>query len=172
MIHRLALSIAVTGLLVAGCDARFGNDAAPVAENATAQGRAEEGRVTIEAPGFNMSIAIPEGMRDQVGADEEGLLYPGSHFGGIHVQGSAEKAGGDRDGEVELTFSSEDPIDRVVAWYRDPARADRFTLRSVRPEGSGFAIEGAGRGDGERIALRLAPRAGGGTDGRLLLSDR
>lgn len=172
MLMRSFFLVAAGSLALAGCDARFGNDAAPVAENATAQGRAEEGRVTIEAPGFNMSIAIPEGMRDQVGDDEEGLLYPGSRFGGIHVQGGAEKSGGDRDGEVELTFSSADPIERVVAWYRDPARADRFTLRSVRAENGGYAIEGAGRGDGERIALRLAPRAGGGTDGRLLLSDR
>src|SRR5687768_5354480 len=100
MFQRRLFLVAAASLAAAACDARFGNDAAPVADNATAENRAEEGRVTIEAPGFNMSIAIPEGMRDQVGADEEGLLYPGSHFGGIHVQGSAEKAGGDRDGEV------------------------------------------------------------------------
>src|SRR5688572_2833700 len=115
-------------LLLAACDARFGNDAAPVADNATAAGRAEPGRVTIEAPGFNMSIAIPEGVRSHMDADENGLLYPGSDFGGVHVQGGPEDESGARHGEVELTFSTGDPVDRVVAWYRDPARAEAMTI--------------------------------------------
>jgi hypothetical protein len=171
MLKRFLFPAAALVLLLPGCEARFGNDAGEVAENATAQGRAEEGRVTIEAPGFNMSIAIPEGMRDRVGSDREGLLYPGSRFGGIHIQGGAEKGGGERDGEVELSFTTGDAVDRVAAWYRDPARGDQFRAVSVRSEGGGYAIDATGRRDSQRILIRLAPRSGGGTDGRLLLTD-
>ena len=118
----------------AACEARIGNDAPPVAENASAAGRAEEGRLTVEAPGFNMSIDIPEGIRGHADMDDEnGLIYPGSTFGGIHVQGGPERAGGESDGEVEIRFTTGDATDRVVAWYRDPARGEDFTIQSAPP---------------------------------------
>lgn len=167
---RLVPAIAAIALLGA-CEARIGNDAPPIAENASAAGRAEEGRVTIEAPGFNMSINIPEGLRSEANMDDnDGLIYPGSNFSGIHVLGrDHEKAGGDRS-EVELRFTSADPIDRVVAWYRDPARAQEFSVGSAAQEGNGFVINGTRREDNGPFTLRLAPR-GSGVDARLLLVD-
>lgn len=171
-ISKLVPALAVATLLVA-CEARIGNDAPPVADNASAAGRAEEGRFTIEAPGFNMSIDIPEGIRSRADMDEDnGLIYPGSTFAGMHVQGGQEGADGDRDGEVELRFSTGDAPDRVVAWYRDPARGTDFTVQSAQQEGGGFVVSGTGRPDGEQFTLRIAPRQGGGTEARLLLSDR
>ena len=164
--------LALAAASLAACEARIGNDAAPVAENATAAGRAEEGRVTIEAPGFNMSIDIPEGIRAHSDIDDEnGLIYPGSTFSGIHVQGRPEDASGKSDGEVELRFNTGDGTDRVVAWYRDPARNTDLTIQSVNPEGNGFVITGTGKQDNERFTLRVTPREGGGTEGRLVLSD-
>jgi hypothetical protein len=59
----------------------------------------------------------------------------------------------------------------VVAWYRDPARADHFTLESARREGDSVVLAGTGRRDRDRFTLRLASR-GNGTEGRLLLADR
>lgn len=157
--------------LLGACEARFGNDAGPVAENATASGRAEEGRLTVEAPGFNMSINIPEGIRAQANIDEDnGLVYPGSTFTGMHVQGR-DGGNGDGDGEVEMRFTSGDAPDRLAAWYRDPARGDRVRVASAQRQGNGFVISGTGR-DGERFTVNLAPRAGGGTEARLLLADR
>ena len=167
---RLVPALAAAALLAA-CEARFGNDAAPVDENASAAGRAEEGRMTVEAPGFNLSIDIPESIHADVD-DQDGLVYPGSTVSGLHVQGGPERAGGDSGGEVELRFSSDDAIDRVVAWYRDPSQSQEFSIESQSREEGGFVFAGtAGRGDG-RFVLRLAPRSGGGTEGRLLLSDR
>ena len=169
---KLVPAIAAAAFLVA-CEARIGNDAPPVAENASAAGRAEEGRFTIEAPGFNMSIDIPEGIRSQAGMDEEGgLIYPGSTFAGMHVQGGREGTNGESDGEVELRFSTGDAPGRVVAWYRDPARGEDFTVESAQQEGGGFVVSGTGRPDGDRFTLRVSPREGGGTEARLLLSDR
>ena len=154
------------------CEARFGNDAAPVAENASAAGRAEEGRLTVEAPGFNMSIDIPESVRGDARADEDsGPLYPGATLAGLHVQGRPDGADGSRGGEVEMRFTTSDPPERVAAWYRDPARAPDFTVQSAGREGNGFVVSGTGRQDHERFTVRIAPRSGGGSEGRLVLSD-
>ncbi len=164
---RLLPALAAIALLGA-CEARFGNDAAPVAENATAEGRAEQGRLTIEAPGFSLKLDIPETIltRADMDGDNE-LIYPDATFGGIHVQGNR----GDDNGDVELRFSTGDEIGRVAAWYRDPARGDTFSIASDSAEGTGFVISGTGRRDNERFTLRIAPRDGGGTEARLLLGD-
>ena len=166
-----ATAIAAAAALTA-CEARIGNDAPPVAENASAAGRAEEGKLTVEAPGFNMSINIPEGLRGDTNMDDDSdLIYPGSSFGGIHVQGGTERQGREHGGEVELRFTSGDAIDRVVAWYRDPARREKIDIASVTQEGNGFVVTGTGRRDNDRFTLRLSPN-GSGTEGRLLMVDR
>jgi hypothetical protein len=165
------LPLAACITLLGACEARFGNDAGEVAENATAAGRAQDGRLTIEAPGFNLSVQIPEGVRSEGGfGEDEGLIYPGASFGGIHVQGTPDGANGD--GEVELRFSTSDAVDRVVGWYRDPARNADFTVQSVRQEGPAFVVSGTGQGEGNSFALNVTPRPGGGTEARLVLSDR
>lgn len=160
-------------VLLTACDMRIGNDASESSENASAAGRAEEGRLTIDAPGFNMSVNIPESIRTDAKIDEDNhLIYPGSKFGGIHVQDGRDRAGGSSDGEVELRFSTGDPLDRVAAWYRDPARGEKIIIASAERQGDGFLISGTVRPDKDSFALRITPRAGGGTEGRLLLSDR
>lgn len=167
---KLLPALAAAALLSA-CEARFGNDAPPVAENATAAGRAEEGRLSVEAPGFNMTINIPESIRPETGMDDEnGLVYPGSTLGGLHVQGRPDDAQGGSDGEVELSFTTADPAARVAAWYRDPARAQDLTILSARQEGNAIVIVGTGRHDNESFTVRITPRAAGGTEARLVLS--
>lgn len=166
------LSVLPVAILLAACDARIGSDAPPVEADATAAGKAEEGRLTIAAPGFNMSIQIPEGIRANAEMDaSDGLIYPGSTFGGIHVQGRPDSAQGQGNGEVELRFSTSDSPDRVAAWYRDPARGEQLTVESAGREGDSIRILGTGRSDGDRFALTLEPRESGGTEARLVLSD-
>jgi hypothetical protein len=169
-LSKLVPAMAAAALLVA-CEARIGNDAPPVEENASAAGRAEEGRLTVEAPGFNMSISIPEGIRSRAEMDEGSLLYPGSDFAGMHIQGGGDGPGAEGGGEVELRFTTGDAPGQVVGWYRDPARGQEFTLEAARQEADGFVVTGTDRQDGDRFTLRIAPGAGGGTEGRLLLSD-
>lgn len=157
--------------LLGACEARIGNDAPQVAENATAAGRAEEGRLTVEAPGFNMSITIPERIRSEAGMDGDSeLIYPGSTFGGIHVQGGTDRGGGDHGGEVEIRFTTGDAIDRVVGWYRDPARSPDITIATVTRAGNGYVLGGTGQRDNDRFTVRLTPQ-GSGTEGRLLIVD-
>ncbi len=157
--------------LLGACEARFGNDAGPVAENASASGRAEEGRLTVEAPGFNMSINIPERIRAHADIDDDnGLVYPGATLAGMHVQGHHDGGDGEGDGEVEMRFTTGDAPDNVVAWYRDPARGGEVRIASAQRQGNGFVITGTGS-DGQRFTVTIAPRAGGGSEARLLLVD-
>jgi hypothetical protein len=168
---RRALLVPLCILLFGGCQMRIGNDAAPVADNASAAGKAENGQFSIEAPGFNLSVQIPEGMAERGSISEDnGLVYPGATIAGVHVQGRREERGA-HGGEVELRLTSGDAPDRVAAWYRDPARADRFSVASATQEGNATVISGTGRRDNERFTLRIAPGANGGSDLRLLLAD-
>jgi hypothetical protein len=164
----LALAAAGGALALTACEARFGNDAQP-SGNGSAENKAEEGEVSINAPGFQMKINIPEGIRREANInDDSGIIYPGSIFGGIHVEGGRER--GKADGEVELRFTSADAPERVAAWYRDPARAGDFAIAAANREGEAYVFAGTTKDSG-RFRVHLAPRAGGGTEGRALLTE-
>lgn len=164
---------AAAALALTACEARFGNDAtAAAASNGSAAGKAEEGRLSISAPGFDMKINIPEGLRREAGIDDDsGVIYPNSSFSGIHVEGGRDGAAGRSDGEVELRFTSADGPDLVARWYRDPARAGDFAVATANREGAAVVIAGTTTRNNGRFRVRLAPRPGGGTDGRVVLSD-
>lgn len=163
----LALA-AAAAIALAACEARFGNDAVPEG-NGSAQNKAEEGEVSINAPGFQMKINIPEGLRREANIqDDSGVIYPSSRVTGVHVEGGRER--GKSDGEVELRFTSADAPDRVAAWYRDPARASDFAVTTTNREGDAYIFAGTTKDHG-RFRIRLAPRPAGGTEGRALLSD-
>lgn len=158
--------------LLGGCEMRIGNDAAPVADNATASGRAQEGRVTVEAPGFNLSINVPEGISSRAEVDaDSGLVYPGATMSGMHVQGTNHDERGREHGSVELRFISADPNARVVAWYRDPARASDFAISSASRDGNATVLSGTVRREDERFTVRIAPHGEGGSELRLVLTD-
>jgi len=168
---RRAVLVPVLLVLLAGCEMRIGNDAGSVADNASAAGRAENGQLTVEAPGFNLAITIPEGMSERGNVESSaGLVYPGATVAGVHVQGGREGRGG-QSGEVELRLTSADPPERIAAWYRDPSRAERFSIASTTRDGNATVISGAARDDDQRFTLRITPRGGGGADMRLLLAD-
>ena len=158
-------------ILLAACDVKIGNEAG-ISENASAAGKAQEGRVTIEAPGFNMSMNVPESALRDTKIDDDRVIYPGSQFGGVHVQGRPARNGEEGSGEVELRFTTKDPADQVVAWYRDPARHDDIAVASAERQGDGFLLSGTVGEEKKRFDLRIAPRSGGGTEARLLLTDR
>ncbi len=160
-------------VLLGGCEAKVG----PSADNASAdgnaqvsaEGKSEDGKVRIDTPGFDLTINIPkEAMRTGRADSDSGPLYPGASIGGVHVAGGAE--GGE--GEVELRFTSPDAPEKVAAWYRDPARADRFSLTADGREGNGFVLAGTEKDGGDHFKVRLAPASGGGTDGRLMVASK
>jgi len=169
---RLLPLAAAAAFALAACEARFGNDAdvGHESSNGSAEGKAEDGRLSIHAPGFDMKISIPEGIRR--GANMEGdndIIYPNSTFSGMHVEGGPDD--GSSDGEVELAFTSADSPDLVARWYQDPARAPEFTVATANREGPAFVIAGTTRDNDGRFQVRLSPRQSGGTEARLILSD-
>lgn len=167
---------ALAALTLAACEARFGNDANAQAGNesgnASAAGKAEEGRVSIHAPGFDMKVNIPKGLRREAGMDSDsGVFYPNSTFGGMHIEGDRDERGRHSNGEVELSFVTADAPDVVARWYQDPARAAEFTVASMRREGADYLFAGTAGDDHDPFRLRLTSRQGGGTEGRLVLTD-
>jgi hypothetical protein len=149
-------------------------DAAGAAGNQsqTAAGKAEDGRLTVKAPGIDMSINIPEELRSAATADADTkIIPPGATIGGLHVQGQPG-SGGNGGGEVEMTFTAAQPPEQVAAWYRDPARAADFAVSSAARQGNEIVIAANPKSDGEAFTVRLRGGANGGTEARLVISER
>jgi|GEM_PF-1004200 len=163
--------------LLASCDSKIGKDdearreGAP-AGAAAAEGKAEDGRFSIKGPGFDMKIAIPKGAADRADLESDsGLLYPGATLSGMHIEAGGSGVPAGKNGGVELRFTSADAPDKVAAWYRDPARAAEFSIASAWREGASTVIAGTRKGDGGDFKVRIGTGTGGGTDGRLTLSE-
>nr|WP_295373359.1 hypothetical protein [uncultured Sphingosinicella sp.] len=168
--QRRLLSLPLLALLGA-CEMQIGDGQqgkARTEQVASAEGKAEDGSISIDAPGFDMKLNIPQALRTEMGGDED-ILYPGSKLGGLHVQAGENKGGGQ--GSVELRFTSADAPAKVAAWYRDPAQAKELTVTSAQQQGQGYRIVGTSKGGSDPFTLTLTP-AGGGTEGRIVLQDR
>jgi hypothetical protein len=162
---KTGLLAAIALLALCGCEAKTGNDAAPIPADSSAEGKAEKNRLSIRAPGFNLNVAIPEGIADNAEVDSDNdLIHPGSRISGIHIEG------GDPKDTVEMRFTNPQSPAAIAAWYRDPARAG-FMIESVSNDGAAIVLAGRRTDGDEPFKLRLDP-ALGGTDGRLLLEDR
>jgi hypothetical protein len=160
--------------LLGGCEARIeggenGTASHQGAAEGTAEGKAEEGKIALKAPGFDLSINIPKDIAKTAKSDQDNaLLYPGSTISGMYI---AAGNGGDGQGEVELRFAAAQAPAQVEAWYRDPARAGTFALDEVRRSDGEILMSGRSNGDKQAFRLRLKPSGAGGTDGRLILRD-
>ena len=65
-------------------------------------------RRAVEADGFNMSIDIPDFVESEARIDDDNsLIYPGSDFAGMHVQGGRERRG--QHGREDATHAEGDP---------------------------------------------------------------
>lgn len=149
---RLALPTAALALVVAlsGCGTGEGDEHAKAGN---AMPSTENGQLTVRAQGVDLKINLPPPIRRM--AEDNALLYP-----------RARNVRGPGDGQ---RFHSDDAPDRVAAWYRDPARANRFTIAGATREGSATILTGTVRG-GDAMRVRLTPGAGGGTDGLVVVT--
>jgi hypothetical protein len=157
-------------VLLSGCEMQIGDGEqgkARTEQVASAEGKSEAGAISIDAPGFDMKLNIPEALRAEIGSEGD-VIYPGSKLGGLHVQAGQNKDGGQ--GSVELRFATADAPAKVAAWYRDPAQAKELTVTTVQQQGQGYRIVGTSKGDNDPFELILTP-AGGGTEGRIVLQD-
>ena len=174
---KLITALAAALTVLTGCEGEIGQTGqtgqtgtGEAGGSEAASGKSEEGKLSIKAPGFDMKINIPKGLADQADTDSE-LIFPGASLGGMHIEAGSERAG-KRNSGVELRFTSSEPLAKVAAWYRDPARAGSFSTASTRREGEAVVISGTQKGDGDPFSLRLSPGPARGTEGRLTLTDR
>jgi hypothetical protein len=169
---RAALAAAA---LLGACKAKTDRNAADnvsAAAEVSAEGKAEEGKISVKAPGFDLKFTLPKGIVGEARVERDSkLLYPGATLRGMAIA-AGEGRGDGGDSEVEIGFSTPDPLDKVVAWYRDPARADGFRLERAAREGAEWRVTGVQKRDGHRFKLRLSEREGGGSDGRLAVRHR
>ncbi|HEX8193744.1 MAG TPA: hypothetical protein VF552_12680 [Allosphingosinicella sp.] len=146
------------------------NQMAAERSRAGAEGKAEEGRLSIKAPGIDIAVAVPDAVRDRARANVESeFMPPGSRVRGVHIEGDGGNLAAARD-SVEIRFTAQQAPADVVAWYRDAARRPKFTISGAeRAEGeqilTGTTAEGA------PLRVHIAAREAG-TDGRLVLVDR
>ena len=143
---RFVLFTAVSALALSGCGADGDNESANAA-NAARPSRTENGQLTVRAQGVDLKINLPPPIRRM--AEDDDLLPPRAHS---------------RRGGEGRRFHSDDPPETVAAWYRDPARASRFSISGATREGNAIVLAGSPRGGGA-LSVRLAPAEGGGTDG-------
>ncbi len=165
----VAVLLGVTAL-ICGCEARIGPGDGNASANGrrSAEGKAEEGSIALDAPGFNFKLKVP---LDRARTDSRSdLLYPGSTLTGIYIAAQPDSGAGS-DGEVELRFASPDAPDKVAAWYRDQSRPKALNLSSDSKDGAAYVLAGTQKESGDSFKLRLEPKASG-TDGRLTVRDK
>jgi hypothetical protein len=137
------------------------------APSASIEAKAEDGKVSINTPGFKLKVDLPrDGSAGAITSGSD-IIYPGSSVRGMSVDANAE-SGASR-GQVAIRFTSPDAVDRILAWYRDPVRTRDFSVTDTAREGEGYRIEGTA-GDGH-FRVGLVPAANGGATGELTLSD-
>jgi hypothetical protein len=159
-------------LSLPGCDwlTNRNDDDPPANDALSAEGKAEAGQVSVKAPGLDVSFTVPKGLtRDVKVRSDIKILYPKAAITGMYAAAGSGKEEGES--EVEFRFASADAPDRIAAWYQDPARAGLFKVKDITRQGADTLIRGREKGRDEDFRLRLAAKAGGGTDGRLVLRD-
>ncbi|HEX8449546.1 MAG TPA: hypothetical protein VF652_08145 [Allosphingosinicella sp.] len=165
----LCTAFAAAFLLFA-CDSKDSGDRpgdGAANDHVSAEGKSEEGKVSLKMPGLDMTLSLPKGVADEARAERDSkLLYPGATLRGMAIAAGpdSDKSG---DSEVEIRFSSPDPVDKVAAWYRDPARAAGFQLERATRQGDAWLFTGVQKRDEHRFKLRLSPRPGEGANGQL-----
>jgi hypothetical protein len=114
--------------------------------------RTENGQLTARVGGVDLKVNLPPPIRRMTEGDD--FLYPGART---------------QRGGTGQRFHSDDAPETVAAWYQAPARANRFRINNVSRDGAAFVLAGTAR-SGDTLNVRLAPGAGGGTDGTLVVT--
>ena len=144
---RFALHVLASALTLSGCGTG-GNESANAA-NGIAAGRDANGQLTARVQGVDLKVNLPPPIRRMTESDD--FLPPRART----VRGG--------DGQ---RFPSDDSIEAVAGWYRDPARANRFEIEDSTRNDSSWLLTATARG-GDTFTVRLTPAADGGTDGTI-----
>ena len=146
---RFALPVFASALALSGCSGSGGDNAA----NASISGRTENGQLTARVQGVDLKVNLPGPIRRMTESDD--LLPP--------------RARTVRGGGPGQRFPSDDPIEQVAGWYRDPARANRFEIAASVRNDADWVLTGHAR-SGDAFSVRLTSPASGGTDGTVVVA--
>jgi hypothetical protein len=141
-------ALPLLALAVSGCGSG-GNESANAANGVAS--RTENGQLTARVQGVDLKVNLPPPIRRM--AEDDDLVYPGAR----NVRGPGQR------------FHSGDPPETVAAWYRDPARANRFSIGAASRDGNAWVLAGTARG-GDAVSVRLTPGSAGGTDGTITVT--
>lgn len=103
----LCSALAAVALLGA-CDAEVRPEEPdnPVANShVSAEGKAEEGKISLKMPGVDMTLSLPKGVADEARAERDSkLLYPGAILRGMAIAAGPDS---DKSGDSEVEFASQ-----------------------------------------------------------------
>jgi hypothetical protein len=159
LMMRIVLSAALAATLLAACGQAEEKSPAPTAAPPASQAAPAP---MPAAPGAAVINGDPAGIRTLAYAP----LYPGSTVTKSAVGDSGVGAGGD------VTFTTPDPPARVIAFYKDQAKAAGVTVTMDQNLGPALMMSAGDSGDGKGAFQVLASQQGGQTEGQLTWADK
>jgi len=168
-----AVALAAAGLLLAGCDIRAhdkdGNTTASIsfgnsAESAAGDTKGSHG-VSVDVPGFSAKVNLPDMAFGSDTTHIDNLrIFPGTSIHGVSVRGDA---GGE--GNVEMGFTAPADSGRVLAWYRDEARKQGWTIDPATGTNQFEATRADDKDRPTHLAIQIGDD-GKGSSGHLLVT--
>lgn len=172
---RAVMALGVAGLLLTGCKIRAhdGDDNMTASisldsgDNATVGAETGNGArsLSINVPGFSARMKVPDLA---LGSDTTHIdnlrIFPGTSIHGVNVHGDA---GGE--GDVEMAFTAPADSAKILAWYRDEAQKEGWTI-DAPTGGNQFEATRTEEGHGPtHLAIRIGAD-GQGSSGRFLVT--
>lgn len=144
----MLFSVAVTGLLLAGCDVSSdkGTSVSIDAGNGVAAVNGGTGEVTLDTPLLKGSFKLPKIQFTADSFDINGVhLYPGTKIGAMNVNAGD----GEGDGLVRMQFESPAAVATVRDWLRS-----EFEKVGTQVKVDGNSLSGDSEGKTFRIDLK------------------
>lgn len=158
----------IVALPLAACGGGSNSTTITVDASSDADGNAivtadKDGRVAINAQGFQGSITLPKIAVTAENLDLDGVnLYPGSQVRDLHIEARNGQASDDK-GEVRLAFESPAPLAKVQAWFRED-----LAKNGARVQAKGDGFQGTTR-QGDPFTVELAAKGGDAATGKMAL---
>ncbi len=162
-----------SGLLLAGCDVRAhdegGNTTASISFGNSSEPAGPDGKdartVSVDVPGFSAKVKVPDMAFGSDTTHIDNLkIFPGTSIHGVNVRGDT---GGD--GNVEMAFTAPADTDQVLAWYKDQAQKEGWTIEPATGDDKFVATHQDDNDRPTRLAIQIGDD-GKGSSGRLLVT--
>lgn len=117
--------------------------------------KGEDGDATLRS-GADVPVSLPKGFS----------MFPGSKVVSNTVVNQPDGQG------TMVAFEAAAPADKVVAHYRDQAKAAGFEIQLEMTTNGTTMIGGVRKGDGTSLSVTASPGEGGATTGQLIIGTK